>query len=266
MERAGDLARVLDAEMRPVTLPAEGLVIADHLARRLRVAVGDSIRIEVLEGDRRARSVIVSQLVREYLGAGVYMERRALNRLLGEGDRVSGAWLAADQDALPEIVAALDARPGVLRATALPQARAALEETFVQSAGAFSVILTLLAIAIAFGVLYNTARLTLAERSRELASLRVLGFTTTEIGYLFFGELTLLTLVALPIGLVLGTVFCYGYIEGLQTDLIRIPFILERASYGFAAAVVLVAAVASSLPMVRRLQRLDLVAVLKVRE
>jgi putative ABC transport system permease protein len=266
MERAGDLARVLDADLRPVSLPSEGLVVADHLARRLRVAVGDTMRVEVLEGDRRARDVVVSRLVREYLGAGVYMERRALNRMLGEGDRVSGAWLAADEDALPALSAALDARPGVLRATALPQARASLEETFVQSAGAFSLVLTLLAIAIAFGVLYNTARLTLAERDRELASLRVLGFTVAEIGYLFFGELALLTLLALPVGLVLGTAFCYGYIEGLQTDLIRIPFVLERASYGFTAAVVLVAAVASALPMAHRLRKLDLVAVLKVRE
>jgi putative ABC transport system permease protein len=241
-------------------------VLADHLARTLGVAVGDTLRVEVLERDRRARDVVVARLVREYLGAGVYMERRALNRLLGEGDRLSGAWLAADPGALPALVAALDARPGVLRATALPQARAALEETFVRSAAAASVIMTLLAVAIAFGVLYNTARLTLAERSRELASLRVLGFTTAEVGYLFFGELTVLTLVALPVGLALGTAFCYGYIEGLQTDLIRIPFVLTRASYAFTATVVLGAAAVSALPMARRLRQLDLVGVLKVRE
>jgi putative ABC transport system permease protein len=194
------------------------------------------------------------------------MERRALNRLLGEGDRLSGAWIAAGESSLPALWAALDERPGVLRATALPQARAALEETFVRSAAVFGLIVTLLAVAIAFGVLYNTARLALAEQSRELASLRVLGFTPAEVGYLFFGELTILVIVALPLGLVLGTAFCYGYIEGLQTDIIRIPLVITRTSYAFTATVILASALLSAIPMARRLRRLDLVGVLKVRE
>jgi putative ABC transport system permease protein len=266
MAPSGDLARVLSPDLRPVPLPPDGLVLADHIAELLGVGVGDSVTVEVLEGDRRERQVVVSRLVREYLGAGVYMERRALNRLLGEGDRLTGVLLAADAEYLPDLYAALDARPGVMRATALPQARAALEETFVRSAGIFGTILTLLAVAIAFGVLFNTARLALAEQSRELASLRVLGFTPVEVGYLFFGELAVLVMLALPIGLALGTVFCYAYIEGLQTDIIRIPLVISRSSYAFTATVVLASAALSAIPMARRLRRLDLVGVLKVRE
>jgi putative ABC transport system permease protein len=266
MESAGDLARVLQANLQPVVIPPDGVVLADHLARVLGVDVGDSLTVEVLDGDRRTRRVVVARLIREYVGAGVYMERRALNRMLGEGDMLSGAWIAADESALPALWAALDERPGVLRATALPQARAALEETFVRSATVFGFIVTLLAVAIAFGVLYNTARLALAEQSRELASLRVLGFTPAEVGYLFFGELAILVLVALPLGLVLGTAFCYGYIEGLQTDIMRIPLVITRTSYAFTAAVILGSAALSAIPMARRLRRLDLVGVLKVRE
>jgi putative ABC transport system permease protein len=266
MPARGDLARVLDADLQPVTLPPEGLVLSSFLADYLGVAEGDTLTLDVREGAQPTLAVPITRIVHEFIGAGAYMERHALNRLLGEGRVISGAWLAADEETRPALYEALRDRPLVLRATSLHDMRRSLEETFAENILTFTLILTGFAGAIAFGVVYNTARIALAERSRELASLRVLGFTRGEIAYLFFGELALLTLVALPFGLVLGTAFSYGYVEALQTEFFRMPFVLTRASYAFAAAVVLGAALLSALLVRRRLQRLDLIAVLKTRE
>jgi putative ABC transport system permease protein len=261
-----DLTRVLDADLRPVALPPAGLVLSDYLAGYLGVGEGDRVTVAVQEGTRPVVTVPVSLVVHEFIGAGAYMERRSLNRLLGEGDLASGAWLAADEAALPALYDALRERPAVLRATALQEARASMEETFSANMLVFTLILTGFAGAIAFGVVYNTARIALEERARELASLRVIGFTRGEVGYLLLGELALLTLAALPLGLVLGTFFCYAYVEGLQTDFFRMPLVLSRASYTFAATLVVAAALLSGLIVWRRIQRLDLIGVLKTRE
>ena len=266
MAARGDLARVLDADLRPVALPPDGLVLSTFLADYLGVAEGDTVTVAVREGARPVLGVPVALVVHEFVGAGAYMERRALNRLLGEGDVLSGAWLAADENRLPALYDALRERPLVLRATALNEARASLEETFAENLLTFTLILTGFAGAIAFGVVYNTARLALEERDRELASLRVLGFTKGEVAYLFFGELALLTLAALPLGLALGTLFSFAYVEALQTEFFRMPLVLTRASYAFAALVVVGAALLSAALVRRRLQRLDLIAVLKTRE
>ena len=266
MEARGDLARVLNADLQPVALPPEGLVLSTFLADYLGVAEGDTLTVDVREGAQPRLSVPVALTVREFVGAGAYMERRALNRLLDEGDVLSGAWLAVDEARLPALYAALRERPLVLQATGLSESRASMEETFAKSTLVFTLILTGFAAAIAFGVVYNTARISLAERGRELASLRVLGFTKGEIAYLFFGELALLTLAALPLGLVLGTAFSFGYVEALQTEFFRMPFVLTRPSYAFAALVVVGAAFLSALLVRRRLARLDLIAVLKTRE
>ncbi|MEL6445431.1 MAG: ABC transporter permease [Bacteroidota bacterium] len=266
MAARGDLARVLDAELVPVALPPEGLVLSAFIADYFSVAVGDTLTVAVQEGAQPVWTVPVGRVVHEFIGAGVYMERRALNRLLGEGDVLSGAWLAADAEALPALYDALRERPVVLSATALYDARASLEETFAENLLVFTLILSGFAAAIAFGVVYNTARLSLAERGRELASLRVLGFTRGEVAYLFFGELAVLVLMSLPLGLALGTGFCTLYIDALQTEFFRMPFVLTRGSYAFVALVIVGAAAVSALVVSRKLHRLDLIAVLKTRE
>jgi putative ABC transport system permease protein len=130
----------------------------------------------------------------------------------------------------------------------------------------FSAIATVFAVIIAFGVIYNSARIALTERGHELASLRVLGFTRAEIAYILLGELGLLTLVALPTGLLLGRAMCYYIARALQNDLYRVPVVLEARTYAFAVAVVVVAAILSGLAVRRRLDQLDLVAVLKTAE
>ncbi len=266
VEPSGDLQRLLNVNLQPVDLPVEGVVLTDFLATMLEVRVGDSLMVEVLEGSRPVREVTVAALVKEYLGVSGYMDLTALNRFMGEGPAISGAYLAVDKQALPEIYAALKVMPRVAGVTLREQEIKNFNKTMAETMLFFTYVATLFAMVIAFGVVYNSARIALMERGRELASLRVLGFTRAEISYILLGELAALTLVALPLGLLMGRALCDMIAQNLQTDLYRVPLILDPATYAFAATVVLVSAVLSGLLVRRRLDELDLIAVLKTRE
>ncbi len=260
------LRRVLDTDLHPVPIPPEGLVLTDRLARRLGAAPGDEITVEVLEGRRWIRRVPVSGITQQYLGLAVYMEWDALTRLTGEGPTLSGAYLLTDPRHEPELTQALRDRPRI--AGMLSQERA-IRAYFDASADVllvYTFILSLFAGVIAFGVIYNSIRVSLSERDRELASLRVLGFTRGEVGFVLLGEMALLTLAALPLGMLAGTLGSRAYGLALETDLYQIPVVLTRSMFTQAALVVLGAALLSGLMVRRRLHRLDLVGVLKTRE
>lgn len=262
----GDLQRLLDADLRLITPPPDGIVLTDYLAGLLNVRTGDWLTVEALEGSRPVRKVVVAGLVKQYIGVGAYMRLDALNRLMREGHAISGAALSADERALPAIFKALKEMPRVagtiVRASAIRHFYKTMGETLLT----FTFINTLLAATIAFGMVYNSARITLAERSRELASLRVLGLTRGEISFILLGELGLFTLAAIPIGFVIGRGLCAIIAQHLQTDLFRVPLVLEPDTYGFAAAVVLVSAACSGLIVRRKLDHLDLIGVLKTKE
>jgi putative ABC transport system permease protein len=130
----------------------------------------------------------------------------------------------------------------------------------------FTFIATLMACFISFGVVYNSARIALSERSRELSSLRVLGYTRGEISYILLGELALLTLAAIPLGFLIGYWLCAYISQALASDLYRVPLIIEMKTYSLAAAVILVSASVSGLIVRHKLDHLDLVEVLKTRE
>jgi len=260
------LHRTLDEDNDPVDLPEDGLLLTDQLAEILGVAAGDALRVELLEGRRTERAAKVVATVRQYVGIGAYTTIDTLNRLAGEGDAISGAFLAVDRALLPEIYRRLEERPTV---AGIEESRARLAN-FHASIGAFlttymSFIIGLSA-AITFGIVYNSARIAFAERARELASLRVLGFTRAEVSYILLGELGLLTLLALGPGFLIGRVLCAWLVASLPHELFRIPLVLEPATYSLAATVVLAAALLSSLLVRRRVDQLDLVAVLKTRE
>ena len=266
IEPDGDLGRLIDTDLAPVSIPAEGIVLTDYLAEVLGVGVGDTLTLEIREGSRPVRQVPITALVSEYIGVSVYMQRAALNRLMGEGDAISGAYLATDDRYESDIYAALEEMPRV--AGTIVQKNAI--ESFYETAGnqllTFALINTVLAGSIAVGVVYNTARVALSERSRELASLRVLGFRRGEVSYILLGELAVLTLVAIPVGFLIGRALCAYMIATFRTDLFRIPLIIDPSTYSYSAAVVIVAAAISGFIVRRRIDRLDLVAVLKERE
>jgi putative ABC transport system permease protein len=265
-EPGGDIQRLLDTQLRPVPLPAEGILLTDFLGGMLDAKVGDRIVVEVLEGSRPTREVVVAGLVNEYLGVSGYMDLAALNRFMREGPTISGAYLSVDNDRQQALLAQLKAMPRVAAVAERMQEIRNFNRTMEETMLFFTYVSTVFAVIIAFGVIYNNAQIALAERGRELASLRVLGFTRAEIAYILLGELALLTLVAIPIGLGLGIWMCDFIASTMQSDLFRVPVVLVPQTYAIAVVVVLVSAVLSGLAVRGRLNQLDLVAVLKQAE
>ena len=263
----GQLHRSLDHRLQPVALQPGGVVLTDHLATNiLHVKPGDMLTVEVLEGSRPVRQVPVLGITRQYLGVTAYMQQDSLNALMREGSTVTGAYLAVQPGAEAALYAHLHERPRVLGMVA----NAAAIQSFYATIGEFilfyTLVSTLLAGAIGFGVVYNSARIALSERGRELASLRVLGFSRGEIAYILLGELALLTLAAIPVGFLVGVGLVGILVVAFQSELYRLPLILTPENYAMGASVVIVSAMLSGLLLWRRLGRLDLVAVLKTRE
>jgi putative ABC transport system permease protein len=261
-----ELNRVVDVNAGVMRLPPDGIVLSLMLADILGARVGQHVRVEVLDGRRRSVDVRVAGIVEEYMGTSAYMEIDALRRLAGEGDTLSGAFLRVDPAQSDALYAHLKDTPAVagvaLKRTAIESFDKTLAETFY-----VMIFFNLLfSGVIAFGVVYNAARVSLSERSRELASLRVLGFTRGEISFILLGELASVTLMAIPIGMVMGYIFAGALVAAFNTELYRFPLVVSPRTFAYAASAVLVAATMSGLAVRRRLDHLDLVAVLKTRE
>lgn len=260
------LRQLIGRDLAPVPLPSEGIVLTSKLAEILEVHPGEAIQVEVLEGERPKRAVVVSGLVDELLGLSAYIDVRALHRLLQEGGTVSGALLQVDSERLGSLQHSLKRLPALAGSTRREASLEAMRKTMGENLGIFTAILVVFACVIAFAVVYNAARIALSERGRELASLRVLGFTRREVMGLLLGEQALLTLASLPLGFALGYGACRWMSESYQTDLFRIPLFISMRTYLFAVLVIVVAALGSALIVGRRVVNLDLVAVLKTRE
>jgi putative ABC transport system permease protein len=222
--------------------------------------------VEVLEGSRPVRRVPVAGLIKEYVGVSAYMQLPALNRLMREGDAISGAYISIDTVMQQQIYRDIKGMPRVAGAAVREQMLRNFYEIMARQMLTFAFFNTLLATIVAFGVVYNSTRIAFAERSRELASLRVLGFTRGEITYILLGEMALLTLLAIPAGFLLGFGLGGFMVRNMETELFRVPLIVNNGTYAFAATVVLVSALISGVMIKRKLDRLDLVAVLKTKE
>jgi putative ABC transport system permease protein len=260
------LNRVVDVKSGPVRLPPGGLVLSLKLAEVLHARVGDVVTIEVLDGRRPVVLVPIAGVVEEYMGTSAYMEVGALRRMLHEGDAISGAFVQVDQGSAGRLYRQLKRTPAVAGVSLKRSAIESFQKTLAQTFYVMIFFNLLFSGIIAFGVVYNAARVSLSERSRELASLRVLGFTRGEISLILLGELAVVTVVAIPIGLVLGYVSALLLVTAFNTELYRFPVVIYPRTYAYAAGAVLLAAVLSGLAVRRRLDHLDLVAVLKLRE
>ncbi len=260
------LRRLLDAEARPVAVPPDGLLLTRQLADRLHLAPGDPVLVDVREGKRPQREVPVAGLVDDLVGLSAYMDRDALNRVLEEGDVVNAATLRLDARLAPALHARLKTLSGIATAAEKRTWLEVFERTTATFVLFFSLILTAFAVAIAVGVVYNTARVALQERAWELASLRVLGFTRGEVSALLLGEATAALLLALPVGAGLGWLAAWAVFSAHQVDTFRVPLVVSPRTYALAALVVLGAGVASALLVRRRIDHLDLVGVLKARD
>lgn len=261
-----DLNRVVDRSGRVLRLPPEGLVLSQTLADILGVERGDFVTLEVLEGARPTRTAMVADVVDEYLGLSVYMEINALHRLMREGNTLSGAYLEVDDAFEHELFERLQATPAVAGVAASRAALESFRQTMDESMGIMISINIVFAAVIAFGVVYNAARISLSERGRELASLRVLGFTIPEISFILLGELAVVTLLALPVGALLGYGLALSIVLGFESELYRFPLVVTPQAISTAMLSVIVASALSGLVVQRRLAHLDLVGVLKTRE
>jgi putative ABC transport system permease protein len=264
--RDARLSRVLDRKLAAVPLPETGVALSDALARILAVRLGDLVEIELLEQDRRLVRVPVTSIVEGYLGLTAFMDLEALNRLVREGALISGAYLTYDSREQASLFQHLKETP-IANFVALQRASVQrFRETIAQNIYTMITVYVALALIIAVGVVYNFSRISLSEQAREMASLCVLGFTRGEVSRILFTELAIIALLAQPLGWLLGYGLAYSMIRAFETELYRVPLIVEPNIYAFGSLLVLAAAVISGLIVRRRVNRLDLVEVLKTRD
>ncbi len=266
IEHGSRLRRLVDAEGRTVDLPPDGLVVSRKLAEVLSVNAGDTLQVEVLEGTRPVRSIQISRLVDELIGLGAYMEISALNRVMREGPSISGAYLAIDEQHAGDLYASLKNLPAVGGVAFREALLKSFQEILDRSVVTATLINIVFACIIAFGVVYNGARIALSERGNELASLRVLGFTRREVSTILLGEQAVLTLAAIPLGFSFGILLSWLLSLKLDTEFYRMPLLFTSSTFGLSLIVVLTAAAVSGTLVARRLNELDLIAVLKTRE
>lgn len=260
------LSRVLSPDLVPMPMPEAGLILSEALAEALQVRTGDTVRVEFLDGRRAVADLPVSGISLGYVGLGAAMEIGALGRAAGEGALVSGANLLVDEGALPDFLAAASAAPrtGFLNMTDLTVSR--FRATLAENITVMITVYVTLAGIIAMGVVYNFSRIALSEQGRELASLRVLGFTRAEVAGVILMELAVVVLLAQPLGWLIGHGIGLAMVAAFSSDLYRVPFVMGREVYATASLIVIGAALLSAIAIRGRIDRLDLIAVLKTRE
>jgi len=260
------LYRVIDGQRRELPLDGRGLVINERLASKLEAGPGDIVRVEVIEGRGRTLELPVSAIVPEMMGLNAYMARDALNRLLGDGDVSTGFVVSTLRHQETALLEASKQLPRIAGAFSKATMLRNMEDISARNVRIMATIMTTFAAVIAIGVVYNNARIALAERAWELASLRVLGFTRGEVSTLLLGELAIVIALALPLGMALGFGLTHLVVELLKSDQFHFPVVVNPATYAWAALCVVFAGIASALVVRRRIDRLDMVSALKARD
>jgi len=263
---APSLKRAVDADAKEIYINPNGVTLSQSLVDILHIKPGEILTIEVHEGRRPVLEEPVVAITSSLLGSPAYMEIGALDRALKEPGRVSGAYLKIDPSQGAALYSALKEMPSVAGVSLKSEARVAFQKMIDQSAGAIRYIMTIIAGIITFGVIYNSARIAFAERQRDLASLRVIGFTRGEAAFVLLGELVIITLLALPLGSLFGYYLSLAMSLGFSTDLYQVPAYVIPESYGIAALAVLAASAISGWIVKRDIDRIDLVSTLKTRD
>lgn len=264
--RDAKLVRLFDGTGQPVSPPAQGLTLPESLAEDLSVGLGDSVEVEFLAPPRETAVARVSAAFRQSLGQTAFMSDDALFALMRQSPQVNQLNLLVDDAELAALYQAVKQAPAVSGVTLWSDVRRQFDETMNRNLRRMTVIYSILGILITVGVVYNAARIQLSERAHDLASLRVLGFTRWEVGYVLVGELMLLTLVGIPLGWLAGYGFAALVTSGFSTDMIQIPLLVSRATYAWASVIAAAAALAAALVVRRRLDHIDIVMALKQRE
>jgi len=266
IEPESKLFRLVDTNGHEYTTPGDGCVLTAWLAGYLGAKTGDSVDVDLLEVGGITRRLAITGVYDPMMGQGIYMSRAALNRLMREQTAVSGTYLSVAPGRESEVITRLKDFPFVLLATSRAATVRRIEEQMRQS---MTFVLTLIitsASIIAIGVVYNSARIALSERGRELASLRVLGFTTNEVAGMLYAEQAAVLLLAIPVGIGFGKAFSLALVRGFETERFHFPYVMTLSSQLFAVVIVIAAAVVAGLIVRGRIGRLDMVAALRTRE
>ncbi|WP_395744095.1 ABC transporter permease [Prosthecobacter sp.] len=266
LPRDADLNRLLDAQRRLIVLPEEGIVMSAQLGKTLGARIGDVVQVEALEGRRDIVGVPIRGFIEDFAGVNAFMNIDALHRLMHEGDTVSGAYMTVDQSRWAEFMRTVKDTPRAAVTLVKKDQLDSFRSTTGQSIGILRKLYLVLAVVVAFGVVYNSARIALSERSRDLATLRVVGFTQREVAGVLLGELMLLISTAIPAGLVFGRGLATFIIAKVSTETIRMPLLISTHTYAMAVLVVAAASCASFIVVSRMLRKLDMVGVLKARD
>lgn len=261
-----ELSRVLDADLQPIALPEAGLILSEALADALAARPGDLVTVEVLEGARPTLTLPVSGMSLGFVGLGATMEIGVLNRLMGEGALISGLNLTIDKSEAAAFYAAARSAPKTEQVTVTSLTLDRFRKTLAENITVMVTVYVTLATIIATGVVYNFSRIALSEQGRELASLRVLGFTNREVAGVLLGELASVVLLAQPIGWLIGYGIGMAMVAAFSSDLYRVPFVVGREVFATASLVVLAAALVSAFAIWGRINSLDMIKVLKTRE
>lgn len=260
------LYRLLDQTQTSVAVRDDGVTLSQGLARKLGVQAGDTVNIQATDGRRASTDLTVVAIVKPYLAGGAYVELDALGRALREPGRVTAAYVLMDRgerDALNREVKALPMIAGV---SFLDNASASMRKMLSEGSGFFSYMFVVFSCLMAGGVAFSSARVTFAEQERDLATLRVLGFSRREVSYVLLAEIGALLLIALPAGALFGLGLSRWLMTQFQTDLFTFPYVTDSAAYGRSALFVAAAVIGAALAVRRSVDRLDLVGVLKSRE
>jgi putative ABC transport system permease protein len=261
-----NLSRILDQEQKPLSPLQNGLILSERVLAKLNLKVGDSVQVNLTRRDNRIVSIPIVAKAQSYVGLTAYTHINTLNRIIRDGQKISGVHVQLDSHKLDEVYRLIKATPAIAGVALQDISRQKFQDTVEQNITTMTAVYVGLAVIITFGVIYNSARIQLSERARELASLRVFGFTKGEVSGVLLTEIALIVLLALPLGWVLGWGFAWSVVKGFETDLFRIPLVIKPATFANASLVVLLASVFSTLIVRRRIDNLDLIRVLKTRE
>ncbi|MCU7864715.1 MAG: FtsX-like permease family protein, partial [Candidatus Thiodiazotropha sp. (ex Lucinoma borealis)] len=261
-----ELQRVYDASGAVLEVPADGLILSTKLADKLGVGIGESVWVEVLEDQRPVRKLPVVALFETYMGMPAYMNIDAFNRMMGQRPSLEAVNLLVDKSQLSRLYQRLKSIPKVSSVVLKDAAVQEFNDTMGETLMIYISFFAAFAGALGFGVVYNSTRIALSERGRELATLRVLGFHRGEISYILLGEAALLILVGLPLGCFVGHGLGWLMTSAMDSELYRIPLVIKAATDATAVLVTLGATAFSAAVVRRRLDNLDLIAVLKTRE
>ena len=260
------LYRVLDQNMTGVPMRPDGIMLPFNLARKLGAKVGDTVRVQATDGHRATADLVVTAVVKPYLAGAAYMDLSAFGRALREPGRVSAAYVLMDRRERDALNAEVKEIPMIAGVSFLDNASVSMRKMLNEGSGFFAYMFVVFSCLMAGGVAYSAARVTFAEQERDLATLRVLGFSRREVSYVLLAEIGALLLIALPTGVVLGAILSRWLMAQFETDLFTFPYVTNSSAFGVSALFVVCAVIGAVLSVRRGVDRLDLVGVLKSRE